>query len=180
MSEIRATVEFKMAKAAAAATKDKAAQAAVSESAVVTLILLGTSEMEHELLLQFFGPSRSVTLTPFHEADLLESRFVIQQDGAFAKAQRACENRIRVRDGRPTVDEDEARAKLIADFKAKKEAADAAAQKEGYADADDKAAKTAEAAEFDRLASAIADKLKPADKPKDDPQGITCAAQRKA
>ena len=77
--------------------------------------------MEHELLAVFFT-ARSVSLVPFHDGDKLESRFVLEDPNAFAKAQRACENRIRTRDGRPTVEQEEAvkaaRAKLLADREA--------------------------------------------------------------
>jgi len=140
---------------------------AAKGSVTASLKLEGESEMEHELLVQFFQ-SRSVTLMPFHVGDSLESRFVITDPAAFANAQRATENRIRVRDGRPTVEQElalkEAKAKAIA----AREAADKAAQAEGYANADDKAQKMARAAEFDELATAVAAKLqpKPAEAPK--------------
>ena len=84
--------------------------------------------MEHELLAQFFQ-SRSVSLTPFHQGDALESRFVIEDPNAFAKAQRSCENSIRVRDGRPTVEQEEAARKAKAEAQAERDAADEAAKR---------------------------------------------------
>jgi len=78
-------------------------------SATVTLGLAGHSEMEHELLRQFFT-QRGVRLVPFHDGDILQARFVITQPDAFPKAQRAVENRIRTRDGRLTVEEEQEQA----------------------------------------------------------------------
>ncbi|MGB9244880.1 MAG: hypothetical protein WCC03_16130 [Candidatus Acidiferrales bacterium] len=132
-------------------------------TATVAIDLAGESEMEHELLAVFFT-ARSVSLVPFHDGDKLESRFVLEDPNAFAKAQRACENRIRVRDGRPTVEQEEAAKATRAKAVAEREAADAQAKKEGFAVADDKATKEARAAEFDDLAEAVANKLKPAPK----------------
>lgn len=130
-------------------------------TATVAIDLAGESEMEHELLAVFFT-ARSVDLVPFHDGDKLESRFVLDDPDAFAKAQRACENRIRTRDGRPTVEQEQAikdaKAKVLAD----REAADAAAQAEGFEDADDKASQLAKKSEFEALADAIAKRLKPA------------------
>src|SRR5271170_4300934 len=107
MAQIKASVSFDAAKG----------------TATVQLELAGTSEMEHELLNQFFS-SRSVTLTPFHVGDSLESRFVITDPTAFAKAQRATENRIRVRNGQPTVEQEEAAKAATAKRLADKDAAD--------------------------------------------------------
>lgn len=142
MAQVKASVSFDAAKG----------------TATVTLELAGQSEMEHELLSQFFT-ARAATLVPFHVGDQLESRFVLTDADAFAKAQRATENRIRLRDGRPTVEQEQAVKDAKAKFLAAKEAADKAAVAEGYADASDKSQKLAEAAEFDKLASAIAAKL---------------------
>ncbi len=142
MAQIKANVSFDAAKG----------------TATVALELVGTSEMEHELLAQFFQ-SRSVSLTPFHQGDALESRFVIEDPSAFAKAQRSCENRIRVRDGRPTVEQEEAARKAKADAQAKRDAADEAAQAEGFADAAEKEAFELEEARQDRLAEKVAAKL---------------------
>jgi hypothetical protein len=100
------TLSFEPAKAAVPATKDKPAQPASEDSVTVSLDLVGTTEMEHELLMQFFT-ARSVSLVPFNVGDKMESRFVIVAPGSFSKAQRATENRIRVRDGRPTVEQEE-------------------------------------------------------------------------
>jgi len=108
MSDIKASVKFDMAKPAVAATKDNPAKPATPDSATVTLELVGLTEMEHELLVQFFK-ARSVSLVPFNVGDKLETRFVIADDGAFARAQRATENRIRTRNGQPTVEQEEAR-----------------------------------------------------------------------
>jgi hypothetical protein len=77
---------------------------AVKGTATVVLEPVGTTEMEHELLALLFA-GRSVSLVPFNNGDLLESRFVIEDKSAFPKAQRACENRIRVREGRPAVED---------------------------------------------------------------------------
>jgi hypothetical protein len=128
-------------------------------SATVVLELGGETEMEHELLAQFFT-SRSVSLVPFHVGDELESRFVISQADAFGKAQRAVENRIRARDGRPSVEEEEAAKAARAKAQADREAADKAAQAAGFANAGEKAAHDAAEKEQDGLAEKIAAKLK--------------------
>jgi cell division protein YceG involved in septum cleavage len=155
MAQIKANVSFDAAKG----------------TATVTLELAGTSEMEHELLAQYFT-ARSVSLVPFHVGDQLESRFVIEDAGAFARAQRATENRIRLRDGRPTVEAEESAKAAKAKALEAKQKADADAVAEGYDSAEDKEQKLAEAAQFDKLASAIATKLsaKPAEKPAEAPK----------
>ena len=149
MAQIKASVSFDAAKG----------------TATVSLELAGTSEMEHELLAQFFQ-GRSVSLTPFHVGDALESRFVIDDPDAFPKAQRSCENRIRVRDGRPTVEQAEAAKAARAEALAKKEAADKEAQEGGFADAAEKEAFELEEARQDRLAEKVAAKLASKNAPK--------------
>lgn len=79
----------------------------VKGTATVALSLSGTTEFEHELLAQFFK-GRQVSLVPFNNGDQLESRFVIEDKQAFGLAWRAVQNRIRVRDGRPTLEQEEA------------------------------------------------------------------------
>lgn len=108
--------------------------------AVVKLEPVGATEMEHELLAAYFSVPRQISLVPFGVGDNLESRFVIEDKSAFARSQRACENRIRVREGKPTVEEAWAKGKTPAEVEARK-SADKAAQDAGYVDADDKARK---------------------------------------
>ena len=135
------------------------------DSATVTLVPIGASEMEHELLTQFFQPG-SVSLVPFHEGDQLESRFVIVKSGAFKDAQRACENRIRVRDGRPTIEQEEARIAAKAKWDADRAEANKAAIAAGYASADAMELAQQQNAARASLASAVADELEKRSKAK--------------
>jgi len=110
---------------------------ATKGTVVVTIEPIGQSEMEHELLARFFNSPRQVSLVPFTVNDRLETRFVIEDKFAFPQAQRATENRIRLRDGRPTVEQEWNRNKTPAEI-AQREQANKAAQAEGFMDADHK------------------------------------------
>lgn len=142
MSDIKATVAFDAAKG----------------TATVTLNLIGTTEMEHELLATYFT-NRPLQLVQFHEGDLLEARFVIEDSAAFAKAQRNVMNRIRVRNNQPMIEQEEASiaARKAADELAAK--ADADAKAAGFASAAEQREAEAEEARLDKLTERIADKI---------------------
>ena len=97
---------------------------------VVSLDIQGDSEMEHEVLKAAFAADRSVVLVPAHQGtngDDLYVKFWFTDTNVFPLAARALENRIRVRDGRPTVEQEEemkgpARVRQEADEKAQREA----------------------------------------------------------
>jgi len=122
MAQLKASIKFDAAKG----------------TATVSLEPIGATEMEHELLAAYFNSPRSVSLVPFNVADQLESRFIIEDKLAFPRSQRACENRIRVREGRPTVEEQWNKGKTEQEIKAR-EAANKSAQDAGFVDADAKA-----------------------------------------
>lgn len=69
--------------------------------------LQGDSELDHEILAATIGAGRSVSIQPAHHGNELFAEFVIADLSIWPKASRALENRIRVRDGRPTLDEEE-------------------------------------------------------------------------
>lgn len=125
-------------------------------SVTVALDLNGSTEMEHELLTQFFT-ARAVSLVPMHVGEDLQSAFVIVDTNAYPKAQRACENRIRAREGRPSVEQEEAAKALASQNQADAEKADADAKALGFANAADRASKEAEAARLAALAKAVVD-----------------------
>jgi len=68
--------------------------------AAVTLEMAGHTELEHDLILEFFGRPRSVSLVPFRKGDEIEARFTISDPDAPEAAQESVENRKRVREGR--------------------------------------------------------------------------------
>ncbi len=118
---------------------------------IIRMDLQGNSELEHELLVAAIGKGRSVSIVPDHAGDELFAVIGIQDDSIWPKATRAYENRIRVRDGRPTVEEEEAQAAMAEAGRkdAEQRAADAKAKQE-----EDEAEK--KAAEDKRLADAVA------------------------
>lgn len=127
----------------------------------LTLVLdpIGSTAVEHELLRQFFT-KRSVTIIPLPTpADDLSFSFSIEQPDAMRTAQRAAENRLRLAEGRPTVEVEEAQAKAAADAQAAKAAADKAAQAAGFANAKAQAAAQAQTASEDRIAAKVAEQL---------------------
>lgn len=79
--------------------------------AKITLEPIGHSEFEHELLAQIFGSTRSVTIIPRHKGELLAAEFAIVDPKMHQRAARALENRKRKRDGRMTMEEEEAEIK---------------------------------------------------------------------
>lgn len=84
----------------------------------VSIDLQGHNEFEHEILGQFFGAPRSVSLSPnFHE-QVMKVEFSVEDAGAFNKAVRALENRRRKVDGKPSLEEEEAAAKQTVQEKA--------------------------------------------------------------
>lgn len=76
----------------------------------VDLPLVGESELDHELLAAFFV-GRSVSISPMHQGDLLGAQFTIHDPSAFDAALHNLENRKRKNDGRPTIEEEAAKAK---------------------------------------------------------------------
>lgn len=76
--------------------------------------LVGTSELDHELLAQFFRDDLT------SNTDNLHARLVMKDPGAFSAALRNLENRKRKADGRPTLEEE---AKNATAAKATQEAA---------------------------------------------------------
>ncbi len=79
-------------------------------TATVDLALVGHSELDHELLAAFFTVRR-VMLSPTHQGDVLGTQFVIEDEDAFEEALHNLENRKRVADGRPTIEEEGERAR---------------------------------------------------------------------
>ena len=73
---------------------------------------LGETELDHELLEEFFQ-KRTVVLMPMHQGDRLSARIVIADADAFSRAIHDLENRKRAVDGRPSL-EQEAEAKAQA------------------------------------------------------------------
>jgi hypothetical protein len=132
---------------------------AAKGSATVALELAGTTELEHELMEQFFT-ARSVSLVPFRNGDALESRFVVVQSDAFAKAQRAVENRIRARDGRPSLEDEEAARAKAAELQASLQKREDDAHAAGFDSYAAQQAAKAQAEQTDRIVSALAEKLK--------------------
>lgn len=134
MSHVTADVEFDQAKG----------------TVKFSLDLQGTTELDHELLAAAIGSGRSVSVVPAHEKDELFAEFTITDASIWPKAIRALQNRRRVADGLPTIEEEE---KLAADRKS----ADANSEKEAIAardKADAEAIAKQEAADA-RLAAAI-------------------------
>lgn len=83
-----------------------------SGRAQVNLELAASTELEHEIVAEFFGKAREVKLEPYSpqgsSPDELYASFSIMDGLAFMAAQRAVENRIRKREGRPSVEEEAA------------------------------------------------------------------------
>lgn len=110
----------------------------VAGTAVLRLDLQGNTELEHELLVAMIGDGRKVMMVPDHRGDELFAVIGIQDRDMWDEAQHTLENRYRVRDGRPTIEEEEAQAaQRKANEKAAVEAADVKA-KQAIADAEDK------------------------------------------
>lgn len=92
MSQVTATVEFDQQKGTVKFSMD----------------LQGNSEIDHELLIAAIGTGRSVSLTPAHSGNELFAEFTIADKSIWPKAIRALENKKRVADGKPTVEEEQA------------------------------------------------------------------------
>lgn len=73
------------------------------------LDLTADSPQEHEILKQFFLRGRQVAMLPVHLGEDLRVEFTIGDPGAIARGQRVHENNVRKADGRPTVEEEEAK-----------------------------------------------------------------------
>lgn len=99
--------------------------------------LQGNTELEHEILAAAIADGRKVSIMPMHAGDELFAEFTVVDPNIWPAAERALENRIRVRDGRPTLDEEEAQAEARkkADEAAEKASEEAAAAKQAEADA---------------------------------------------
>jgi len=99
-----------------------------------SLDLQGNTELEHELLAAAIGTGRTVSLTPAHKANELFAEFTIADKSIWPRALRGFENRRRIADGQPTVEEEEAQAerRAAAEKQADKDAA--AAQKQAAID----------------------------------------------
>jgi hypothetical protein len=104
-----------------------------------SLDLQGETELEHELLAATIGSGRGVSIVPAHRQNELFAEFIIVDKSIWPKAIRGLENRRRVANGQPTVEDEEAQAR-------KREAADKQAEIDAVA-ARDKAAKDAAAAQ---------------------------------
>jgi hypothetical protein len=104
MSQVTATVAFDQEKGTVTFSMD----------------LQGNTELDHELLAAAIGTGRSVSIVPRHHADELFAEFTIADSKLWATALHNLENRYRVRDGKPTLEEE---AKLAADRKAAEDAA---------------------------------------------------------
>jgi hypothetical protein len=70
----------------------------LSDSATVTLEPVADTALEHELLLELFQ-SHAIGMVAEHKGDILSVRFTVTNTGAFLRAQRAVENRMRIRQG---------------------------------------------------------------------------------
>lgn len=116
-----------------------------------SLDLQGNSELEHELLVAAIGNGRRVTIMPNHVGDELFADFIIEDESIWPAAMHALENRIRVRDGRPTIEEeqDQAEQKQAAE-------ADAVKRAEAAKEKADAAVEEKKNAEDTRLADAVA------------------------
>lgn len=77
----------------------------------------GGTEMEHEILAALFASPRTVRIMPTHKRDELFATFSIVDGAVFARATRAHENRIRERDGRLSVEEEQAAIEKAMDEK---------------------------------------------------------------
>ena len=113
--------------------------------------LQGRTEIEHELLNAAIAGGRSVSIVPTHKGDELFAEFTITDPSIFTNASRGLENRKRVADGRPTVEEEEAQVAIREAAEQDSAKAEAVAAKKA---ADEAAAK--QTAEDKRLADAVA------------------------
>jgi hypothetical protein len=116
-----------------------------------SLDLQGNTELEHELLAAAIGKGRRIVILPAHVGDELFAEFMIDDETIWPNAMRALENRIRVRDGRPTIEEEEAQAAMRE--AAQKDADAKATEAKAVADREEEDKKTAE---DKRLADAVA------------------------
>lgn len=71
--------------------------------------LQGATELDHELLAATISSGRSVSLMPTHVGNELFAEFTIKDSSIWPTAARAMENRKRVANGQPTIEEEEAR-----------------------------------------------------------------------
>lgn len=137
-----------------------------------SLDLQGTTELDHELLAATIATGRAVKLVPAHMGNELFAEFTIADLSIWPRAARAMENRKRVADGLPTIEEEEAQAAMRAaseqDDKVRSEAAHQKAEEEAQAkqDAADqhiaKVASEAAAETFARLSAANSPAPEPA------------------
>ena len=72
----------------------------------VSLDLAGHTELEHEMLLAMIGSGRTVSLSPTHDGEELSAGFSIYDPAAFDLAVHNLENRHRIADGRPTLEQE--------------------------------------------------------------------------
>lgn len=96
MSTVTATVEFNQEKG----------------TVKFVLDLQGTTELDHELLAAAIGTGRSVEIAPAHNGNELFAEFTVIDPNLWPKAIRALENRKRVSEGRPTIEEEEAQVAM--------------------------------------------------------------------
>lgn len=90
MSQVTATVEFDQVKG----------------TVKFALDLQGNTELDHELLAAAIGTGRSVSIAPAHEGDELYAEFTIADKSIWANAIHNLENRRRIRDGKPTLEQE--------------------------------------------------------------------------
>lgn len=88
--------------------------------------LQGNTELDHEILVAAIAGGRKVIILPTHKGDELFAEFTIEDEDIWPDALHNLENRHRVRDGRPTLEEEA--AAIAARKKADDEAAKAAAK----------------------------------------------------
>jgi hypothetical protein len=106
MNQVTATVEFDQEKGIVKFSMD----------------LQGNTELDHELLAAAIGDGRKVFIRPAHKGEELFAEFVIDDEYIWPDALHNLENRHRVRDGKPTLEQE---ASMLA---AQKKAADDAAK----------------------------------------------------
>ena len=78
----------------------------------VHLDIVGDTPLEHVILAEFFGKPRQVMIVPRHQGATgqdLRAEFTVADNGAIPRAQRRYDNDLRKADGRPSVEEEEAK-----------------------------------------------------------------------
>src|SRR5258708_36780046 len=120
MSTVTATVSFDQA----------------SGTVKFSLDLQGATELDHELLAATISSGRSVSIVPAHKGEELFAEFIIKDTSIWPKAARALENRKRIANGQPTIEQEESQA--VARKNAQEDAEKAASDEKAKADADAK------------------------------------------